>query len=209
MPHSSSGEVLLQVINDILDYSKLASGSFSISHDIISVPDIIQSVFRAHQKCCKPEILLESNLDPQLPKAAEGDSLRYRQIIQNFMSNALKFTEEGYVRLNATLQDENAEAFTILTEVIDSGIGIPAEVSGALFTPFTQFDNSATKKYKGTGLGLSICKTLAELMDGAIGFRPNPEGKGSIFWYVPTSPQQVIRGASILPKDFFVKPFGD
>ncbi|KAF2678998.1 two-component system protein A [Lentithecium fluviatile CBS 122367] len=176
-----SGEVLLQVINDILDYSKLASGSFSISHDIISVPDIVQSVFRAQQKSC--HVHLESNLDPQLPKAAEGDSLRYRQIVQNLLSNAVKFTETGYVRISATLQLEDAEAFTILTEVVDSGIGIPASASGSLFTPFTQFDNSATKKYKGTGLGLSICKSLAELMGGNIGFRPNPEGVGSIFWF--------------------------
>jgi len=176
-----SGEVLLQVINDILDYSKLASGSFSISHDIISVPDIVQSVFRAHQKTCR--VPIESSLDPQLPKAAEGDSLRYRQIVQNLLSNAVKFTETGYVRIHATLQHEDQDAFTIMTEIIDSGIGIPSEASSTLFTPFTQFDNSATKRYKGTGLGLSICKSLAELMGGHIGFRPNPEGQGSIFWF--------------------------
>lgn len=177
-----SGEILLQVINDILDYSKLASGSFSISHDIISVPDIIQSVFRAQQKCAKPELVLESNLDLHLPKAAEGDSLRYRQIVQNFLSNAVKFTESGYVRLQAKLQDEDENSFLILTEVVDSGIGVPEATADALFTPFMQFDNSATKRYKGTGLGLSICKSLAGLMGGEIGFRPNPEGRGSIFW---------------------------
>jgi osomolarity two-component system sensor histidine kinase TcsA len=176
-----SGQVLLQVINDILDYSKLASGSFSISHDIISVPDIVQSVFRSHQKSC--QVLLESNLDPRLPKAAEGDSLRYRQIVQNLLSNAVKFTETGYVRIHVTLQHEDEDAFTILTEVVDSGIGISPTAASTLFTPFTQFDNSATKRYKGTGLGLSICKSLAELMGGSIGFKPNPEGAGSIFWF--------------------------
>jgi osomolarity two-component system sensor histidine kinase TcsA len=176
-----SGDVLLQVINDILDYSKLASGCFSISHDIISVSDIVQSVFRAQQKTC--HVSLESSLDPRLPKAAEGDSLRYRQIVQNLLSNAVKFTETGYVRINATLHHEDEHAFTILTEIVDSGIGIPPGASGSLFTPFMQFDNSATKRYKGTGLGLSICKSLAELMGGHIGFRPNPEGQGSIFWF--------------------------
>lgn len=178
-----SGEILLQVINDILDYSKLSSGCFSISHDIINIADIIQSVFRVHEKCTKPEIILERHLDPKLPKAAEGDSLRYRQIVQNLMSNATKFTEEGYVRLCATLKEEDDDSYTVLTEVIDTGIGVPAVASGALFTPFTQFDNSATKRYKGTGLGLSICKSLAELMSGQIGFRDNPEGRGSIFWF--------------------------
>jgi osomolarity two-component system sensor histidine kinase TcsA len=178
-----SGDVLLQVINDILDYSKLASGSFSISHDIISVTEIIQSVFRAHLRFYKQGVKLESHLDPQLPKAAEGDSLRYRQIIQNFLSNATKFTEEGYIRIVARLEKEDEEYFTILTEVIDTGIGIPVGSVKALFTPFTQFDNSATKRYKGTGLGLSICKSLAELMGGEIGYFPNPEGCGSVFWF--------------------------
>jgi osomolarity two-component system sensor histidine kinase TcsA len=178
-----SGDVLLQVINDILDYSKLASGSFSISNDIISVADIIQSVVRAHQACHSPEVKLESFLDSQLPRSAEGDSLRYRQIVQNLLSNATKFTEHGYVRILARLQKEDEEYFTILTEVVDSGIGVPASGSHTLFTPFTQFDNSATKRYKGTGLGLSICKSLAELMGGNIGFHPNPEGRGSVFWF--------------------------
>jgi len=175
---------IFMLVNDILDYSKLASGSFSISHDVINVADIIQSVFRAHRKFAKPEISLEIVLDPRLPKAADGDSLRYRQIVQNFLSNALKFTEEGYVRIRATLKEEDEESWRILTEVIDTGIGVADDVAGALFTPFTQFSNSATKKYKGTGLGLSICKSLAELMGGDIGFSPNTEGKGSRFWYV-------------------------
>lgn len=178
-----SGEILLQVINDILDYSKLASGCFSISNDIISVPDIIQSVFRAHQKFIKPGLALQSFIDPRLPHAAEGDSLRYRQIMQNLLSNATKFTEEGYVHVHASLQHEDDENYTILTEVIDTGIGVPTVSAGSLFTPFTQFDNSATKRFKGTGLGLSICKSLAELMGGDIGFHPNPECHGSVFWF--------------------------
>jgi osomolarity two-component system sensor histidine kinase TcsA len=178
-----SGDVLLHLIDDFLDFSKLASGSFSISNDIISVGDVIQSVFRAHQTCHSPAVKLEIDLDDNLPRSAEGDSLRYRQIIQNLVSNATKFTEKGYVRIVARLQKEDQDYFTILTEVIDSGIGVPASGSQTLFTPFTQIDNSTTKKYKGTGLGLSICKSLAELMGGNIGFHPNPEGPGSVFWF--------------------------
>ncbi|KAL5388922.1 hypothetical protein DPSP01_002629 [Paraphaeosphaeria sporulosa] len=178
-----SGEVLLHVINDILDYSKLASGSFSISHDIISVPDIISSVFRAHQKSIKADITLEKYIDPKLPVAAEGDNIRYRQVVENLVSNASKFTEQGYIRLRATQQHEDDTKHTVLIEVIDTGIGVPLIASKSLFTPFTQFDNSATKRYKGTGLGLSICKSLVELMGGNIGYRPNPEGTGSVFWF--------------------------
>ncbi|ORY16166.1 hypothetical protein BCR34DRAFT_557826 [Clohesyomyces aquaticus] len=176
-----SGTVLLQVINDILDYSKLASGCFSVSSDIISVSDIVHSVLRSYQRSKTPSTKLEAILDPKLPKAAEGDSLRYRQIVQNLLSNATKFTEEGYVQVKASLQEENEDSYLILTEVIDTGIGVPEDSAGSLFTPFTQFDNSATKRYKGTGLGLSICKGFVELMGGRIGFRPNPNGRGSVF----------------------------
>ncbi|KAL5396993.1 hypothetical protein PMIN03_007197 [Paraphaeosphaeria minitans] len=178
-----SGEVLLHVINDILDYSKLASGSFSISHDIINVPEILSSVFRTHHKSTKPGITLEKHIDPLIPIAAEGDGFRFRQIVENLVSNASKFTEQGCIRLQATQQHEDDTKHTVLIEVIDTGIGVPLIASKSLFTPFNQFDNSATKRYKGTGLGLSICKSLVELMGGRIGFRPNPEGTGSVFWF--------------------------
>jgi osomolarity two-component system sensor histidine kinase TcsA len=178
-----SGGVLLRVINDILDYSKLASGCFSISSDVISVPDIISSVARSYQATLRPGTRLEVDLDPRLPSSANGDPLRYRQIVQNLVSNATKFTENGHVSVHAMLLEEEENSFSILTEVTDSGIGVPINAVGSLFTPFTQFDNSATKRYQGTGLGLSICKSLAGLMDGSIGFRPNPAGHGSIFWF--------------------------
>ena len=178
-----SGGVLLQVINDILDYSKLASGCFSISSDVISVPDIISSVARSYQATLRPGTRLEVDLDPRLPSSASGDPLRYRQIVQNLVSNATKFTENGHVNVHAMLLEEKENSLSILTEVTDSGIGVPRNAVGSLFTPFAQFDNSATKRYQGTGLGLSICKSLAELMDGSIGFRPNPAGHGSIFWF--------------------------
>lgn len=178
-----SGEVLLQVINDILDYSKLANGSFSISHDVINIADIVHSVHRAQQKLFGPQVKFEIHLDPRIPKAGEGDSLRYRQIVQNLVSNAAKFTEAGSVHVQARLKGEDDENSTIWTEVVDTGIGVPKASANALFTPFTQFDNSATKRYKGTGLGLSICKSLSELMGGEIGFHPNPEGHGSVFWF--------------------------
>ncbi|KAF2999299.1 hypothetical protein E8E13_004561 [Curvularia kusanoi] len=178
-----SGEVLLQVINDILDYSKLANGSFSISHDIINIADIVHSVDRAQQKTFNSRTIFQTFLDPRIPKAGEGDSLRYRQIIQNLVSNAAKFTEEGYVHLKIILESDDEEFSVIRTEVVDTGIGVPAASATALFTPFTQIDNSATKRYKGTGLGLSICKSLAELMGGQIGFHANPESHGSVFWF--------------------------
>jgi osomolarity two-component system sensor histidine kinase TcsA len=178
-----SGSVLLEVINDILDYSKLASGTFSINSDVISIPDIITSVVRGSQTFLKPGVSLDASLDPNLPKSVHGDPLRYRQIIQNLVSNAVKFTESGSIRVRTLVMKEDDTSYTIRTEVIDTGIGISKPVSGSLFTPFTQCDASATKRYKGTGLGLSISKSLAELMGGAIGFHPNPETHGSVFWF--------------------------
>ncbi|KAK5673976.1 hypothetical protein LTS10_013262 [Elasticomyces elasticus] len=178
-----SGGVLLQVINDILDYSKLASGCFSISSDVINVPDIILSVVRGSRATLVRDVSLITVVSPLVPELAEGDPLRYRQTIQNLVGNAVKFTESGHIRVRATLTHEDMNHYTVLTEVTDTGIGVPDYAIGSLFSPFTQFDNSATKRYKGTGLGLSICKSLAELMGGAIGFRPNPDGQGSVFWF--------------------------
>lgn len=181
-----SGQVLLQVINDILDYSKLASGSFSINSDIVGVASIIASVVRSVQPFLQPDVHLELFLASDLPKSAQGDPLRFRQIVQNIVGNAAKFTEKGTIRVHATLLDETAESYTIKTEVSDTGIGIPATAAKGLFTPFTQFDTTTTKRYKGTGLGLSIAKSLTELMGGQVGYCPNPERHGSIFWFTVT-----------------------
>ena len=123
------------------------------------------------------------SLDRDLPTNALGDPLRYRQIVQNLVANAVKFTESGSIDVRASLVEEDATSFTIRTEIIDTGIGIENVGVASLFTPFTQFDASATKRYKGTGLGLSICKSLAELMGGAISFQPNPKEQGSVFWF--------------------------
>ncbi|KAE9366955.1 hypothetical protein N431DRAFT_349822 [Stipitochalara longipes BDJ] len=179
-----SGSVLLQVINDILDYSKLSSGFFSISSDTsVSIPNLITSVVRGIQPALKPGVTLGTSLDLNLPTTALGDPLRYRQVVQNLVANAVKFTESGSIDVHASLVEEDETSFTIRTEVIDTGIGIKNVAIGSLFTPFTQFDASATKRYKGTGLGLSICKSLAELMGGAISFHPNSKEQGSVFWF--------------------------
>ena len=178
-----SGSVLLQVINDILEYSKLSSGVFSISAEGFSVANLIASIVRSAQPALKPGVTMGTSLDLNLPTSAIGDPLRYRQVCQNLIANAMKFTESGSIDVHASLADEDATSYTIRTEVTDTGIGIKNVAIGSLFTPFTQFDASATKRYKGTGLGLSICKSLAELMGGAISFHPNPKEQGSVFWF--------------------------
>jgi osomolarity two-component system sensor histidine kinase TcsA len=178
-----SGGVLLQVINDILDYSKLASGNFSIASDIVGITNILNSVIRSQQTTLAPGVHIETNFSSNLPRAMQGDPLRYRQIIQNLIGNSAKFTDKGFIRIDAQVEEEDDETFTILTEVTDTGIGIPEEARTSLFTPFSQFDNSRTKLYQGTGLGLSISRSLAQLMSGEIGFKPNPVQHGAVFWF--------------------------
>lgn len=178
-----SGSILLQVINDILDYSKLSSGSFSITKEVMNIAEIVAAVRRCFNIGSKADLRFEVDLDPHLPKFAYGDPLRYRQVLQNLVANAIKFTEHGYVRVRVLVTEEDEASFTVRTEVIDTGIGVSPDYENFLFTPFSQLDNFATKRFKGTGLGLSICKSLAELMGGVIGFIRNPEGQGSLFHF--------------------------
>ncbi|SPQ20813.1 a9ee11a8-51fd-454b-9ba8-be744ac0d774 [Thermothielavioides terrestris] len=178
-----SGQVLLQVINDILDYSKLTSGSFTMHSDIVGITSIVTSVVRSAQAGLPPSVHFELFLSPDLPRSVQGDPLRYRQILQNIVSNAVKFTDKGTIRVCASVKEEDETSSTILTEVTDTGIGVPEHATSNLFMPFTQFDATTTKQYKGTGLGLSIAKSLAELMGGRIGYRPNPDRQGSVFWF--------------------------
>ena len=178
-----SGQVLLQVINDILDYSKLTSGSFSIHSDVFGITSIVTSVVRSVQTTLPPTVHFELFLAPNLPRSVQGDPLRYRQILQNIIGNAAKFTDRGSIRVRVSVSHEDEANYTVLTEVTDTGIGIPDIATASLFTPFTQFDSTTTKRYKGTGLGLSIAKSLTELLGGRIGYRPNPERHGSIFWF--------------------------
>lgn len=179
-----SGSILLRVINDILDYSKLSSGAFSITAGVVSVEDVIAAVVRNCRSTLKPGVELEKSLEQGFPKHVRGDPLRYRQILQNLVGNAVKFTEQGYIRIRSTFSEdkEDSTSYNILTEVIDTGIGVPEHAVNNLFNPFTRCADSTTKRYQGTGLGLSICKSLAELMGGTVGFRPNPDGQGSVFW---------------------------
>ncbi|UKZ57555.1 hypothetical protein TrVGV298_011414 [Trichoderma virens] len=180
---SESGQVLLQVINGILDYSKLASGNFSVNTDLVGVANIISSVVRNVQMTLLPGVYIKLVLAPELPKSAQGDPLRFRQIFQNIIDNAVKFTEKGSVQVAASISAEDATSYTILTEVTDSGIGVAEDAVQNLFKPFTQLEKPTKKRYQGTGLGLSIAKSLAELLGGEMGYKPNLERNGSIFWF--------------------------
>ena len=179
-----SSQILLRVINDILDYSKLASGSVSLSSDIVVINSILGSVVRNFQTIAKPGVHFELSSAPDIPRSVQGDALRYRQVLQNLVSNAVKFTDNGFIRVRIHLQSEDDQTCTIRTEVQDTlGLAYRRRLDSALFTPFRQFDNSTTKLFQGTGLGLSISKSLVQLMGGQIGLVSDLDVRGSMFWF--------------------------
>jgi osomolarity two-component system sensor histidine kinase TcsA len=195
-----SGSILLQVINDILDYSKLSSGVFQMNSTDLSVRDTVQAVIRSTLTGLKPGLELQYHIDPAIPEKLNGDPLRFRQVLQNIIGNAVKFTESGRIDVAVHLLAKTASIVEIMTEISDTGVGIPEASAKTLFTPFTQLDNSATKRFKGTGLGLSICKSLVELMHGTIGFRANTPLPGSTFYFTVTM-SQVLQPSTPLPID--------
>jgi len=177
--------VLLQIINDVLDYSKLSSGSFSLNSDVVDIKSVLDAVIRNCRSLLSPGVELTCSIPSDLPQVVRGDPLRYRQVVQNMLGNAVKFTKSGYIRLSTSfsVDESNAQDYIVTTEFTDSGVGIKDSALNSLFTPFTRFTDSAAHQYQGTGLGLSICKSLVELMDGTVGYKPGPQGKGSVFWF--------------------------
>jgi len=178
---NQSGETLLAVINDILDFSKIEAGKlelepipFNLEHIIYEVIKLMRG--RAQEKGLEliPHIL------PDCPKHLVGDAGRLRQILLNLISNAIKFTDNGYILIEASGQVIEDNAGQLEIRVQDTGIGIAPENQHKLFDSFTQEDPSTTRRYGGTGLGLSICKQLVGLMGGKIGLSSTP-GKGSTF----------------------------
>lgn len=180
----SSGKNLLSIINDILDYSKIESGSFEIEKcefDPLGEFEPIIDLFgiKAYEK----KIKLLSFIDPRLPKSIIGDPLRIRQILSNLLSNAIKFTPEGKnIFINITHRQISDTRIAVLFEVVDEGIGIASEKLERIFTPFSQADVGISRRYGGTGLGLSISSNLASLMGGKLSVE-SEDGSGSRFWF--------------------------
>nr|MBA2517535.1 PAS domain S-box protein [Solirubrobacterales bacterium] len=180
---SASGEALLEVIDDILDFSKIEAGKLELDPTDFDLRDAIEKVCglqarRAH----RAGLELVVAIDPGLPALLHGDAARLRQVIANFVSNALKFTGEGEVIVRASSTAASDGSALVRVEISDTGIGVEPGALALLFKPFSQADGSTTRKYGGTGLGLAISKQLIELMGGTIGARSEP-GKGSSFWF--------------------------
>ncbi|MDR2189168.1 MAG: PAS domain-containing protein [Azonexus sp.] len=178
---ASASEHLLQVINNILELSKIESGKLLIEAHEFAPPEMLQAAATVIGEQAEAKGLRLSVDSSNLPAQVVGDARRLRQVLMNFASNALKFTHDGDIHLTGELLAEDASAFTCRFAVRDTGIGIRAEDIARLFRPFEQLDASTTRRYGGTGLGLAISAHLARLMGGEVGVDSEP-GAGSTFW---------------------------
>ena len=179
----SSGNTLLTVINDILDFSKIEAGKLhieSVPFDMGAVIETVVDLMNAKANEKKLEVVMR--YAPGTPNYVIGDPERVKQVLMNFVSNAIKFTQEGHVMINAEARILGNTETIIRFEVIDTGIGISEDAQRRIFEKFMQADNSTTKRYGGTGLGLAISQQLAHLMGGEVGVS-SEEGKGSNFWF--------------------------
>jgi PAS domain S-box-containing protein len=173
-----SAETLTAVISDVLDLSKIEAGKLLIDHLAYDLGSLFDSLGRVYGTLADARgLAYEQTIDPALPRRAIGDPVRLRQILTNYLNNALKFTQHGRIGLAASAP----RAGWLRVEVSDTGPGIEPGIQQQLFTPFTQADQSTTRRYGGTGLGLSICRELAGLMHGSVGVHSAP-GLGSRFW---------------------------
>jgi len=178
-----SAESLLTIINDILDFSKIEAGKLELENIEFDLQSLCEDVTELMAiKCREKSIEMFLRLKPGIPRYVVGDPGRVRQILLNLMSNAIKFTEDGYILISIELESQFDNKVTLCFSVQDTGIGIPDDKQTLIFNKFDQADGSTTRKYGGTGLGLSISQQLCHLMNGDIGVE-SVAGKGTTFTF--------------------------
>ena len=179
---SAAAHHLLGIITDILDLSKIEAERLVLEEREFSLPQVVENALgMLRERAVAKGLLLVSEIDASVPAGLHGDALRLQQILLNFLSNAIKFSEQGSIRLRARAAALGGGAVMLEVEVNDQGIGISSEQQARLFQSFSQADDSTSRKHGGTGLGLVIAKRLAALMGGDVGVHSTP-GAGSSFW---------------------------
>jgi len=176
-------DLLLGIINNILDFSKLDAGKTALDHVDFSLAELVSDLLDLFGVLADERgVALDAQLGDDVPDALRGDAHRLKQVLTNLIGNALKFTERGSVHLDISCESGEDDALLLRFEVTDTGIGIAPEAVDRLFQSFSQADDSITRKHGGTGLGLAISQSLVTLMGGDIGVRSTP-GQGSTFWF--------------------------
>jgi signal transduction histidine kinase/DNA-binding response OmpR family regulator/HPt (histidine-containing phosphotransfer) domain-containing protein len=194
-----SSDQLLGVINDILDFSKIESGKLDLENEPLNLQATVEEACDiASARAREKNLQLVVDIADDVPAWVRGDVTRLRQVLLNFINNAIKFTEQGQIVVSVNLlrDFEGDQPAKIEFRVKDTGIGIRLERQSALFQSFTQVDASTARRYGGTGLGLAICKRLAEIMGGSVGLESAP-GQGSTFWFTA----QLAYADAIEPSD--------
>ncbi|MFZ2653494.1 MAG: PAS domain S-box protein, partial [Victivallales bacterium] len=203
----NSSRMLLSLINDILDMSKIEAGRIDIQSEPLDLLETIEDVIHInHVAALEKGLRLIVSFEQGTPRYVMGDAVRIRQVLINLTVNAVKFTRKGYVLIKASCLENKGDSATIRIDVIDTGNGIPEESQKFIFEKFTQLDASMTRRYGGAGLGLPICKRLMELMGGEIGLS-SFTGKGSDFhciFKLPLMPS--VPGQDIIFETDSVKP---
>jgi signal transduction histidine kinase/CheY-like chemotaxis protein len=190
-----SAGALLQILNEILDLSRIEAGRFELESTVFSLQKTVDHVIKALRvRAGDKGLALIYTLPTQLPDSLMGDPLRFRQILLNLVDNAIKFTHAGKVTVRAEILEETPETLMLEFSVSDTGIGIREEDREKIFNPFTQADASTTRNYGGTGLGLTISRKLAELMGGRIRVESAP-GQGSTFFFTVTLKKRQLQSA--------------
>ncbi len=174
---------LLRIVNDILDFSKIEAGKLSVEVIGFDLEGVIANVVNAvAEKAAAKRLELVCHVRPEVPATLVGDPLRVGQVLMNFATNAVKFTERGEVNIVVGKVEQNGSMALLRFEVRDTGIGLTPEQMASLFQSFQQADAATTRQYGGTGLGLAISKRLTELMGGEVGVK-SVRGQGSTFWF--------------------------
>ena len=193
-----SGDALLNLINDILDYSKIEAGRLAfeaVDFDLSAITERVAELLAPRASAKGIEIA--TYFDPDVPTAVRGDPGRLRQVLLNLVGNAVKFTETGGISIGVSQQRETARRIRLKFEITDTGIGIPPMAQAGLFDEFTQGDVSVARKYGGTGLGLAICRQIVLRMGGEIAVDSSP-GEGSTFWFTADLERQTQRHMTAL-----------
>ncbi|TKB25381.1 PAS domain S-box protein [Desulfopila sp. IMCC35006] len=171
----ASGESLLTIINDILDYAKIEAGKLQITPEEFQIRDIVKPLLISFKTAVNPQkVSLSCSIAPNVPCTLVADHVRLRQILYNLVGNAVKFTEQGEIQIEIKALEERGNNRILLEcTIADTGIGIPEDAGDELFEPFTQIESPRQKKVKGTGLGLSIVKQLVTRMEGSVQLKRN------------------------------------